>query len=255
MGYFTASTGFRSGGFSARASTLDVLEKGESPEKLYSYELGVKSEWLDKRLRLNAALFHMLYKDMQIESNISCPQCATGGQQTAVLNVGQATINGAEFELSGRVTDHWNLSGTVGILRAKYDKFFTDLLGTGAASDFSYLPLRRAPHTTASIQSIYDVPLPVGSLSLFVGYNWTSDYADTINDQSGTHIQSFGILNSSLTYKYNSWEAALFGNNLTNEGAFTHTYAVGPTPEGGSLWKFANPRTPRTYGVKVTYRF
>jgi len=255
MAYFTYSTGFRSGGFSARASSLDVLQKGESPETLQNFEVGVKSEWLDNRLRLNGTVFHMIYDDMQIESNIPCPSCGTGGQQTAVLNVGRATIDGAELELSGRLTDDWTLSGTVGLLDAKYDKFFTDLLGTGTPADFSRLPLRRAPDVTYSVQSSYDLPLPVGDLSLFVGYNWTSDYADTINDQPGTHIDSFGILNSSLTYKYNSWNVAVFGNNLTDEGAFTHTYAVGPTPEGGSLWKFANPRTPRTYGMKVTYRF
>jgi len=255
MAYFTYSTGFRSGGFSARASTLDVLQAGESPETLKNFELGVKSEWLEDRLRLNATVFHMLYENMQIESNIPCPSCGTGGQQTAVLNVGRATIDGAELELSGRLTDHWTLSGTLGLLDAKYDRFFTDLLGTGTPSDFSNLPLRRAPDVTYSAQSIYDFPVPIGDLSFFIGYNWTSDYADTIDDHPGTHIDSFGMLNSSLTYKYNNWTGAVFGNNLTDEGAFTHTYAVGPTPQGGSLWKFANPRTPRTYGMKLTYRF
>lgn len=255
MGYFTYSTGFRSGGFSARASTLDVLQRGEAPEKLENFELGVKSDWLNNRLRLNGTLFHMRYKDMQIESNIPCPTCGTGGQQTAVLNVGQATINGAEIEFSGGLTERWTLSGSVGLLDAKYDKFFTDLLGTGTASDFSYLPLRRAPRVTYALQSVYDIPVPRGDLGFFIGYNWTANYAGTINDQPGTHIDSFGILDASLTYKFNGWNFSAFGNNLTDEGAFTHTYAVGPTPQGGSLWKFANPRVPRTYGVKVTYRF
>jgi iron complex outermembrane receptor protein len=256
MAYFTYSTGFRSGGFSARASTLDVLQKGEAPETLENFELGVKTEWFDSRLRMNATVFHMLYKDMQIESNIPCPACGTGGQQTAVLNVGQATINGAELELSGQVADSWRLSGTVGLLDSEYDRFYTDLLGTGTPSDFSNLPLRRAPEATYSVQSINDLPVPIGELSFFIGYNWTSDYAGTINDHPGTHIDAFGMLNSSLTYKYSkNWNVAVFGNNLTDEGAFTHTYAVGPTPQGGSLWKFANPRVPRTYGLKVTYRY
>jgi len=255
MGYFTYSTGFRSGGFSARASTLEVLQRGEAPEELENLELGVKSDWLHERLRLNAAVFHMRYKDMQIESNIPCPACGTGGQQTAVLNVGQATIDGAELEFSGQVTDRWTLSGSVGLLDAKYDKFFTDLLGVGTPSDFSDLPLRRAPDVTYAVQSVYDLAVPVGNLAFFIGYNWTANYADTINDQPGTHIDSFGMLDASLTYKFKGWNFSAFGNNLTDEGAFTHTYAVGPTPQGGSLWKFANPRTPRTYGARVTYRF
>ena len=147
--------------------------------------------------------------------------------------------NGAEFELSGRVTDHWNLSGTLGILRAKYDKFFTDLLGTGTPSDYSYLPLRRAPHTTASVQSIYDVPLPVGNLSLFVGYNWTSDYADTINDQPGTHIQSFGILALNANSSSPATDWAGWSDHFLNGIGFGIAYAMvalGRRWAWGILW-------------------
>jgi iron complex outermembrane receptor protein len=255
MAYFTFSQGWRSGGFSARANTVEVLESGQDPEKLDNYELGIKSDWLDRRLRLNATLFHMIYNDMQIESNIPCESCSTG-QQTAVLNVGKATIDGVELEFTGNPIENWTLTGSVGLLDAVYDEFFTDLLGTGTPADYSYLPLRRAPETTWALQSNYEIQMPVGDLSWFIGYNWTSDYAATIDDHPGTHVDSFGILNSSLTYQYSdALEFSLYGNNLTDEGAFTHVYAVGGTAEGGSLWKFANPRVPMTYGLKVIYRF
>lgn len=256
MAYVTASTGFRSGGFSARATSLTVLQAGQGPEKLYNYEGGIKSTWLDGRLRLNLAAFHMIYKDMQIESNIPCLSCGSGGQETAVLNVGEATIDGLELEMNAKITPNWSVSGNLGLLDARYKSFFTDLLGTGTPADFSHLPLRRAPDVTWAVQSTYDIPLPSGNLSARVAYNWTADYAGTINDHPGTHVKSFGLLNASLTYDHGDHLSfSVFGSNLTNEGAFSHTYAVAPTPQGGSLWKFANPRTPRTFGASATFRF
>jgi len=256
MAYLTASTGFRSGGFSARATSLSVLQAGQGPEQLENYEAGIKSTWFDGRLRLNLAAFHMIYKDMQIESNIPCASCGSGGQETAVLNVGKATIDGIELEMRAQITPNWGLTGNLGLLDARYNSFFTDLLGTGTPADFSDLPLRRAPDVTWAVQSTYDIPLPSGNLSARVAYNRTSDYAGTINDHPGTHVGSFGLLNASLTYDHGDHLSfSVFGNNLTNEGAFSHTYAVAPTPQGGSLWKFANPRTPRTFGASVVFRF
>ncbi len=256
MGYLTASTGFRSGGFSARATSLAVLQAGESPEHLQNFEAGLKSKWLDGKLRLNFAAFHMIYKDMQIESNIPCAGCGSGGQQTAVLNVGKATIDGIEAELGANITSKWTVTGNLGLLNARYNSFFTDLLGIGVKQDFSHVPLRRAPSVTWALQSTYTVPVASGDIALRAGYSWVSNYAGTINDASGTHINSFGLLSASLTYNHGDrLSFAVFGSNLTNEGAFSHTYSVAPTPQGGSLWKFANPRTPRTFGASATYKF
>jgi outer membrane receptor protein involved in Fe transport len=47
----------------------------------------------------------------------------------------------------------------------------------------------------------------------------------------------------------------LFGSNLTDEDAYSHTYAVVPNALGGTFWKFATPRQPRTYRLQLTYEF
>lgn len=62
-------------------------------------------------------------------------------------------------------------------------------------------------------------------------------------------------VSASLGYQYDQWTVALFGNNLTDEDAFSHTFVVVPNAQGGSFWKFATPRAPRTYGVQLTYAF
>ena len=85
--------------------------------------------------------------------------------------------------------------------------------------------------------------------------NWRDDYQGTLDNHPGTAIDAFGLLDASLSYEYKNWSVALFGNNLTDEDAYSHTFAVVPNAQGGTFWKFATPRVPRTYGVQLTYEF
>ncbi len=66
--YASATRGFKSGGF-------NLMNTGEEfqPEKIWSYELGFKSTWLEKRLRMNAAAFYYDYKDLQVNQFSVCP--------------------------------------------------------------------------------------------------------------------------------------------------------------------------------------
>jgi len=253
MAYVSYSTGFRSGGFSPRAATVDVLLRGQDPEKLSNYEVGARTRWLENRLQLNLTLFHMIYDDMQIETSL--PAAGGNGQQQGFDNVGEATIDGAELDMIAQVTDNWTLSGNLGLLDAKYDSFFTDLYSEGISRDFSNLKLRRAPDVSYSVSSNYERDIGPGTANLRVSYNWRDDYEGTLNNHPGTAIDAFGLLDASLSYQYHDWSVALFGSNLTDEAAYSHTFAVVPNAQGGTFWKFATPRVPRTYGVQLTYEF
>jgi len=254
MLYATWSTGFRSGGFSPRAASLDVLERGQDPEKLINYEAGAKTRWLDNTLQVNVALFHMIYDDMQIETSLPFPENPNNPQQQGFDNIGKAFLDGVELDLLARATERWTLSGNLGLLDARYDSFFTDLYGTGAASDFSDLKLRRAPKVSYTVASDYVQPIGEGEATFHLAYNWRSDYEGTLNNQTGTAIDAFGLLDASLSYQHRSWSVSLWGRNLTDEDAYSHTFAVAPNAQGGSLWKFATPRAPRTFGVQLTYQ-
>ena len=79
------SKGFRAGGFSGRANTYEAASTPYDPETVDNYELGMKSEWLDRRLRLNASAYFMKYDDKQEELSVptsraapaSRPSCST----------------------------------------------------------------------------------------------------------------------------------------------------------------------------------
>jgi len=253
MTYFTYSTGFRSGGFSTRSGTEEVLERGFEPEQVENFELGMRSEWLDNRLILNTTLFHMIYTDMQLDVSIPAPPPLNN--QQAIENVGEAVFDGVELEALFQVTDMWRLSGNVGWLDAEYEEFTADVYGLGVVTDNTNFPLRRAPEWTYSIDSTLEKQIGDGTASWRVSYNWRDDYSGTLWDHRGTHIDAFGLLDMALGYDTENWRFSVFGRNLTDEDEFTHTFVVAPTVEGGSLWKFAVPRPGPEWGVEVTYRF
>jgi iron complex outermembrane recepter protein len=255
MIYATYSTGFRSGGFSPRAATVEVMGQGQEPEYLDNFEVGARTRWADDRLQLNPTLFYMIYDNMQIETSLPFPDNPNNPQQQGFDNVGKANLYGLELDVIGRATDNWLLSGNLGLLHSEYDEFYTDLYGTGTPQDFTHLDLRRAPEVTYSLTSDYGRQVGPGDASFRISYNWRSDYEGTLDNHSGTSIDAFGVLDASLSYQFNNWTFALFGNNLTDEDAYSHTFAVVPNAAGGTFWKFATPRMPRTYGLQVTFDF
>jgi len=260
MVYFTNSTGFRSGGFSPRANTQEVLGKGYAPETLTNYEAGLRSTLLGGRMNLNVTAFHMVYEDMQVEASIPAPNLATQ-QQLAILNVGEAELSGLELEVDYLAHDYWKLSANLGLLDADFKKFTADLYGDGIIADETGLDMRRAPKWTASLHSTIDIPVGQGNISWRISYTWQDDYETTLNNHPGTEVDAHGMLDSSLSYDIASWRLSLFGRNLTDEDHYSHALSINsgrPQAGGGnpgSFWTYGVPVAPREIGVEALYRF
>src|SRR5690606_24984741 len=98
-----------------------------APETVDSYEVGFKTEWLDRRLIANLAIFYSDYKDLQRDTVQSD---GSGGIAQGVQNAANATIQGVELETQFRVTEALSFRAAVGYLDAQYDDFIADI-GTG----------------------------------------------------------------------------------------------------------------------------
>ena len=111
MTYASATTGFRGGGFNPRPfNNLQIASY--KPEKLTEFEVGVKSEWLDHRLRANRAGYYGLYRDVIVTSQ---RLDASGAPFTAPENVGSADITGGEFELEATPLPGLTFNYTAGL--------------------------------------------------------------------------------------------------------------------------------------------
>lgn len=244
MVYGTYSQGYRSGGLNGRANTLVSAVQTYDPETLTSYELGMKSSWLENRLQLNAAIFYQDYQDKQEDIVIAVPPPI--GQETITVNAAEATIPGAELELLALPVDGWTLGFNVGYLDAKYEQFDADV-GLGGVTDNSDLKLRRTPEWTWSLNSVYEWGLGPGIASVQGSYSYRDEFETEFLNIPEGHVKGFGTLDASVNYELDRWRFSLFGRNLSNEDQVSTALNV-----AGNL-TFQAFRQPRTYGLEVTY--
>jgi len=120
MLYAQWARGYKSGGFNGRLNPADVsTQEGYDPEVLDSYELGLKSTWLDGRLVLNLAIFQAAYDEIQQSVLEAAPD---GSFAVIVRNAGAATVRGAELELRSRPFAGLDLQVSLGLVDAAYDE-------------------------------------------------------------------------------------------------------------------------------------
>ncbi|WP_020652935.1 TonB-dependent receptor [Massilia niastensis] len=154
--YLKYAHGIKSGGYNTSATDVRALNTVE-PEELDSLELGLKSEWLGRRLNLNANLFYYDYRNVQV--NITGIFNGDPTQTVNYLqNVERAHVAGAELELEARPTDALHLQASVGLLRTQFDRFqIQNNGGTRNGNEFV-----RSPHVTALLAADYRIPLAGG---------------------------------------------------------------------------------------------
>ncbi len=143
LGYASFSRGFRSGGFNGRP-TAEAEIGSYDPEYLTAYELGLKTSF--GPVTINAALFRNEYKDQQLLVNKT-------NLNVTYENAGKSRIQGLELELDARVTPRFRVSGSLGLLDAKYLEF--DSFVGGVLTDLSARKLKQAPEITGSLSLAY----------------------------------------------------------------------------------------------------
>ncbi|MBW8890696.1 MAG: TonB-dependent receptor [Burkholderiales bacterium] len=118
MLYANVATGYKAGGY------FDgVGQNTYEPEKITSYEAGVKNRFLDNRLQLNASAFLYDYKDFQV----SAVGVIAGQNATVTLNADKARVYGLELESNLVLTEHDRIDATLGWIHAEYTDFVLPL--------------------------------------------------------------------------------------------------------------------------------
>lgn len=244
MTYATFSSGFRGGGFNlVNAGTTYTYEKFQ-PEDLYSYELGARMAFFDRRVHLNPTIFYTDYSNVQVQSAVPSPQ----GVLITLQNAASAHSYGAELEGDAQLNSNWNIFGNLALLNIQYDSI-GDASGITVHSHFE-----RAPKVTYSIGSSYKYPLANDAdITGTIHWSWEDQQYSTPTDVDRLLLSSYGILNARLewTLPGRHLSVAVFGTNLTNEeyyvGGVNYAANVG-TPH-------YDVGRPREGGVSVHYKF
>jgi iron complex outermembrane receptor protein len=246
MGFATYSRGYRSGGFLGRVDSDESASTPYDPETVDNYELGIKSEWLDNRLRVNANVFYMEYEDKQEE--LQLPSNDATGQKTVVSNASSATIEGIELEVQAFVTDNFSLRANLGYLDTGYDDFNYEALD-GSIVDLSDLEFRRSPDWTGSLDATYEWDMAGGTAWIRGAYHYLGEHFVNVTNSPELENDAQHLVDASVNYSINSFTFSVFGRNLTDEDGYIHGYDV------AGLWSYAATRPPLTYGLEVVYNF
>ncbi len=150
--YASFSRGFRSGGFNGRPTSLEEIGSYD-PEFLTAYEAGIKADF-GRYVTVNVAAFRNEYRDQQLLVNTVSN---SGLIVSRNENAGRSRIQGLEVEAVARVTPRFTVSGSLGLLDAKYLEYTTILNGT--ATDMTFRIPKQAPEITANASAVYRTPL------------------------------------------------------------------------------------------------
>jgi iron complex outermembrane receptor protein len=260
MGYVSYSEGFNSGGTSVATIQNVRTYFPFEPSTLKNYEVGMRSDWADGRVRLNATLFHTVWEDIQALGAV-----VVDGLQLPTLltrNIGEAEAEGVEFELTFLPTENLLFNVNIGLLDTGYTK-----LPVGQTS--GHLPwttdteFQQAPDTTYSIGIQHTANLENGATWVSrLDYNyqaqfWRSDPFLRMSGYQGIPASEDESGDSSivnLRFSYQpaeaNYEFSLFGTNLTNEYLINSGFFHG-------IWgfDFATVARPREAGASLTFRF
>jgi iron complex outermembrane recepter protein len=245
MAYATWASGFKAGAFQWLAFTEEIARQVVDPETVDNYEVGVKSTFLDQRLRVNVAAFWMDYSDLQ---QLRLADVAGAVARTVQANAAESTIRGVELEGSARVLDSLSADWSYAYLDARYDEYVFD-----ETADFSGNRLPRAPEHAASLALNYSRSLPIAELAGRVAYAWRDSFffeSDNNEINQATDERALGLLDASLAVARGAWSLTFWGTNLTNAAYRTHILAWGANEALGETFA-----APRTLGVRLAAEF
>lgn len=250
--YGTIQKGFKSGGYNIGSSQRTPFE----PEEVWSYEVGVKADLLENRLRVNTAAFFYDYKNLQAQDSI--------GNQPIIRNVGKAEVKGAEVEFIALLSESFQLDGSLTYVSAEFTEGeLTEPLRPAPPSepagsvvrDLDGLQLPRAPEWKLNIGGQYTHLLDNGGeMNLRLDYGWQDKIYFTVFNIDAASQDSYGLLKARASYTAadGGYTVAVFGDNLTDEEYFGNQILTG-TVYGA---EFVGPMgSPRTYGVEFSVNF
>jgi len=267
MAYAIAATGYKTGGFNGRSAAVGVPVAFDA-ESALTYELGIKSTWLDRRLLVNADIYQMTLEDFQ--DSILNPITSSG---FIVANAGSRRVRGFEAEAQFRPITPLSLRGAVGYMDAEFTDYSDGQCYSGktpngtkpGTCNYNGLTPSQSPKWTWSLAGQWEAPIAETGLTWYlnadVTYTSERQLEPTLGPGSFEPETTLVGARLGLTDQDRGWRVSLYGKNLTDE-----SYFVQKTPQplaafisgGGTAqargyvgWYGA----PRTWGVEASLKF
>jgi iron complex outermembrane receptor protein len=249
MVYAKTSRGYKAGGINNNPQADFPAFK---PEFVTDYEVGLKTEFWDHRLRINADYYHSSYTDIQRQVFV----LANGAVTSLIANAARANIDGAELEVTAVPIPRLTLSAVGSYTFPKYQNY----IDPATHADLSGNPFYNTPKFEGNISANYVWPVQFGDVSATVDYSYrTKVYFNPDAETPATRANlsdgqaGYGLLNANLALNIpdRHLQLSLWARNLLDK-----RYVSGGLDLSSSLgYVISNVQPPRTFGGQVTYKF
>lgn len=277
MVYAAYNRGFKSGVYNLVGYTNQTIAPlpAVEPERLDAFSVGFKSELFGRRLRLNAEAFYYDYSNIQVQTAVPAPNAGL-----ILINGGQATIKGADVDVTFAATSRLQVSASISLLDGKYDKFdngptFLPLppnqpiaIPSGCPAGTTYpadsnngaaqLQCNLAgndtvftPPFTSTVSAIYKLPTPVGDFDISANWQHGGNYFSDPDNLKFARQSVTDIINSSIRWTSDSGHlnVRVWASNILGEKYYAYV-----STQGASGTKYS-PAAPRTYGISAGVNF
>jgi iron complex outermembrane receptor protein len=239
--YAQFATGYRAGyGADPQAIALGLVAEEVESESVRNYEAGIKGRFLDGRLTLAASMFHMDYEDLQVFDYLYQDESYI----YLDFNAGEAYARGFEIEVAALPLDGLELRASVGYVDTEVEEvpYYGEIL------EDVEIPATRP--WTASASASYTHEVGAGwNTTWRADFVWQDQAFASFARQLAEEQPQFETLNLSVRLTDGRWAVTGYFDNVLDE-----TYWLSTTT-GQSLRGTFATYTPRTYGLRVSYRW
>jgi iron complex outermembrane receptor protein len=264
--YASYSKGYSSGGFNG-----DVAMRRFLPETSDNYEFGMKGEFLDNRLRVNATLFSTTYENQQV----TVGRIVNGTPIADLVNAQEATLEGMEFEILAQLSDSLVLTAMLATFEGEYDEFIIEdnTTVTNADGSLSALVVERDitdtgfggndDRLTWDVSLIHTYDLGDGSdIQSTIGISYHDEENYTLEDVPSSVADDYELVDARITWNLADGQTSisLWGTNLTDEEYVNNMLSQsGDIEIGGTNFSLGMTTDywgePRRYGLEFRRNF
>jgi iron complex outermembrane receptor protein len=270
--YAKVVTGYKAGGSNEASPTFT---RTVGPESVTSYELGVKSDLFDRRLRVNLAGFYAKYKDLQLDISAD----AQDASLSDTFNVGRATVKGLEADITAVPVTGLTLQASYAYTTSKitdvlapagsiFDPVVNPATPTRVGQDISgYFELPFTPKNSVRLSADWEIgEIGPGKLTAHADYTWKDKVFTTAGDGPSVPFgrdapvnDSYTLVDARLSYRIDRGEGrsisvALWGKNILDKRYPGFVIGSGSIITGYSSQAISYG-DPATYGVDVGFAF
>ncbi len=242
LAFASVTRGYKGGGINVDAR----INPPEDPlvyatEYLWNYELGLRGNWLDQRLRAEVTAFYLERRESQVRDSAGFG----GSYRFFTDNAGASTVSGLEASGAFALTPDWSVHGTVGLMDSWLDPFTAASGDPGGGRRLANTP----PYGyTLGTRYRNDAGL-FGQVEL-VGR--ARQYDSNNHDEPR---RAFNVLNASVGYAWGDWSLTVWGRNLLDRTYDKRVFFFGNEDPDYVTTRYEARADPRQIGVTASYRF